>query len=62
MNFKNYNAWDIGLIKFAVLFATLFLVSVWPEFADWVTVTHWAWFLAIGMMFSIKPLIKTFSK
>lgn len=59
MNLKNYDIWDIGLIKSSVLFGVLFLISAWPGFANWVTGIHWAWFLAIGIILAIKPMIKT---
>jgi hypothetical protein len=62
MDFGNLKFWDIGLIKMAVLCGSLFLVSVWQGFADWVINTHWAWFLAACLMFSIKPLIALFKR
>ncbi|MFH1235091.1 MAG: hypothetical protein V1493_05775 [Candidatus Diapherotrites archaeon] len=58
MNFKDYNTLDIALVKAAVFFATLFLVSLVPEFAQWVTGTHWAIFLVIAVLLAIKPLMK----
>ena len=62
MNIKNYTIWDIGLIKSYVALMVLFLVSVWPGFANWVVNTHWAIFLVIGIILVIKPLIKTFKE
>jgi hypothetical protein len=62
MNFKNFNFWDICLTKLAVLFAALFLVSVWHGLADWVTNTHWAWFLIISLILAIKPWITACKK
>ena len=62
MNLKNYNVLDIALIKLAVLFGTLFFVSVIPGFANWITSTFWAWFLAIALILAIKPTLKAFKK
>jgi len=62
MNFKKFNIWDIGFTKAAVLFATLFLISVWPGFANWTVKTHWAWFLIAALLLSIKPLVKSLKK
>ncbi len=59
MNLKNYDVMDIGLIKLSVMFIALFLVSAWPGFAGFVTGTHWAIFLVIGIVLAIKPLVKT---
>ena len=62
MNFKNIGFWDIGLTKLSVFFATLFLVSVWPQFAAWATTTHWGWFLVIGLILAIKPTMTVLKK
>ncbi|MFH1448443.1 MAG: hypothetical protein ABIG39_06270 [Candidatus Micrarchaeota archaeon] len=59
MDFKNYGLLDIAMVKSAVFFATLGLVSLVPAFANWVTGTHWALFFAIGIILSVKPLIKS---
>jgi hypothetical protein len=62
MNFKHFGLWDIGLIKWSVVFFTLFLVSAWPGFANWVMSIHWAWFLVIALVLAIKPLKTCFKK
>lgn len=62
MNYKEFEFWDISLIKLSVLCAALFLVSVWPGFATWVTNTHWLWFLIASLVFAIKPTMKVFKK
>lgn len=62
MNFKNLGFWDVSLIKSSVLFATLFLVSILPGFANWVTRTHWAWFLVASLVLAVKPVIKVFKE
>jgi len=62
MNFKNLGFWDVSLTKLSVLFATLFLVSVWPGFANWAMNTHWVWFLVISLILAIKPIMKVLKK
>ncbi len=62
MNFKNLKVWDIGLIKWSSIIFTLFVVSVWPAFTNWVTNIHWAWFLVISLALAIKPVIAIFKK
>ena len=62
MNFKNFGILDIGFTKWSVIFFTLFLVSVWPGFANWVISIHWAWFLIIALVLAIKPLKTVFKK
>ena len=62
MNFKNLSFWDISLTKMSVLFATLFLVSIWAGFANWAMNTHWAWFLVASLVLAIKPIITVFKK
>ena len=62
MNFKNYNLFDITLVKAAVFFGTLCLVSLSPAFNNWVTSIHWTWFLVIGLALAVKPMIKSCKK
>lgn len=50
------------MTKAAVFFATLFLVSLWTEFTSWVVSVHWAWFLAIGLLLAVKPMMKSLTK
>ena len=44
---KNMGNFEVFLFKTGVFIFTLFLVSVIPAFANWVTNTHWGWFLGI---------------
>lgn len=61
MNF-NFDILDISLTKLSVLFATLFLVSVWDSFASFAANTHWAWFLVACLILAIKPMMTVFKK
>ncbi len=62
LNFKNLKLCDISMIKLSVLFATLFLVSVWSGLATWAVNTHWAWFLIACLLLAIKPILTVFKK
>ena len=59
---KNFNTWDIGLVKLSVFFFTLWLVSMIPGFRNWVgSISHW-WFLAAFIVLALGPVIKAFKK
>lgn len=62
MNFKNLGVLDIGLIKWSCIVFALFVVSVWPAFANWTTNTHWGWFLGASLLLGIKPIVAVFKK
>ena len=62
MNLKNLKIWDIGLIKWSSICFTLFVVSIWPTFTNWVTSIHWAWFLGLSLALATKPIITLFKK
>jgi hypothetical protein len=53
--------YDISLIKLATFFATLFLITVWPAFHDFVMGFDWYWYLILMVIFMIPLLIKMFS-
>jgi len=58
---KNMSNLDVFLFKFGIFIFTLFLVSVIPGFANWITNTHWAWFLVpfvVIWIFVMKTLWK----
>ncbi len=57
---KRVDIFDLGLIKWSSIIFALFVVSVWPAFANWVTKTNWLWFLAISLILGARPLYKFF--
>ncbi len=57
---KKLDIKDVGLIKWSSILFVLFVVSVWPGFASWVTNTHWAWFLVLSLILAIRPIMKLF--
>ena len=62
MTLKYLNTLDMTLLKLAIMSFVLFLVSLWPAFANWVTNTHWVWFLVAWVIFMILPVIKVWKK
>ena len=56
MNLKNFDFLNVTLIKLSVFLATLFWVSVWTGFADWVMNTHWGWFAGSSLIVAIRPV------
>ncbi len=59
---KKMKWYDISLLKGAVFFFTLFLITVWPQFRELILKIHWGWFLAIGIILAIPLMKKIFSK
>ena len=56
---KKMKWYDFSLLKSHVLFFTLFLVTVWPDFRNLVLGIEWNWFLTIAMILWV-PLAKKF--
>ncbi|TKJ16931.1 hypothetical protein CEE44_00135 [Candidatus Woesearchaeota archaeon B3_Woes] len=59
---KKMKWYDISLLKGSVFFFTLFLVTVWAGFRDFVLGVHWGWFLVLGLVFAAPLCKKMFSK
>ncbi|MDD4290480.1 MAG: hypothetical protein PHH83_04430 [Patescibacteria group bacterium] len=59
---KHFNTFDMTLLKLALMTFTLFIVSLWPAFANWVINTSWVWFFFAWIIFMLKPLIKAWKK
>ncbi|MCG2717835.1 MAG: hypothetical protein L6408_03240 [Nanoarchaeota archaeon] len=53
---KNLDVWDIGLIKWSVLFITLLAVKFWPVLAS----LDWYWYLAAGIVVGARPMYRFF--
>ena len=53
---------DIKQIKRSSIAFAFFLVSVWDGLRMWLANTHWAWFLAFAVLFSIKPFTSFWGK
>lgn len=58
---KKMKWYDISLIKLAMFFATLFLITVWAGFHDFVMGFAWYWYLVLMVVVMIPLLIKMFS-
>lgn len=50
--------YDISLIKGAVFFSTLFLLTVWDSFRNIALSIDWYWYLALAILFTISPMSK----
>ena len=59
---KNFSYHDIKHIKLASVAFAFFLVSVWTGLRFWLGEVHWAWFLALMILFSVKPWISFWKK
>jgi hypothetical protein len=57
-NIQSYNARvvDVGLIKIAVLSATLLIAKLWTPILS----LDWYWYLIVFILAAIKPLINFF--
>jgi len=54
---KKLKWYDISLLKLDVVFFTLFVLAVWPAFANLVLGIAWYWYLAVAIILAI-PLLK----
>lgn len=59
---KNLTYHDIKHIKLSSIAFAFFLVSIWIGLRDWIAKTHWGWFLALTILFSIKPFASFWGK
>jgi len=59
---KNLKYYEIELLKLSMFFFTLFLITVWPAFADLVFSIAWYWYLALGVIVAIPLYKKIFGK
>ena len=58
---KKFKWYDFSILKLDVFFFTLFLITVWPAFRDFVFGIEWFWYLAIAIVLMIPLLKKLFS-
>ena len=54
---KKIDVFDVGLIKWGVAFAVLFLITACSTFRELVLTVHWGWFLAATILVLIIPVI-----
>ncbi|MFH1326905.1 MAG: hypothetical protein ABIH59_02150 [archaeon] len=59
---KNFDLWDLKLVKWSVMTWTLFLITVWPWLRNLVLSVHWLIWLVLGIIFMWRPMKKYFSK
>jgi len=59
---KKLDIWDIGLVKFAIIALTLFVIIIWPAAMDWVhTVNPW-YFFAVFVILYARPVYRGYIK
>ena len=52
---KNFDVFDIGLLKLIMISFTLFVITIWPAAMNWVhSVNPW-WFFVAFVIFAIRP-------
>lgn len=56
-NIKKMKWYDVSLLKLAVFFMTLFLITAWAGFRNVVLGVEWYWYLIIGVILMV-PLLK----
>jgi len=59
---KRFSYHDIKHIKFASVAFAFFLVAIWEGLRVWLGEIHWAWFLGLMILFSVKPFINFWKK
>lgn len=56
-NIKKMKWYDVSLLKLAVFFMTLFLITAWAGFRNVVLGVEWYWYLIVGVILMV-PLLK----
>lgn len=56
-NIRKMKWYDISLLKLTVFFATLFLITAWAGFRNFVLGFEWYWYLIITIILMV-PLFK----
>ena len=59
---KRTDIWDIGLIKWAAIASTLFVIRIWPGAMTWVhSVNPW-YFFAVFVVLVARPFYRFYIK
>jgi len=62
-NLKKKVEWyDFSLIKLTTFLLTLFLITAWPAFLEFVLRFDWYWYLILAIVFAIPTLRKMCGK
>jgi len=59
---KQCKWYDFALLKLAVIFFTLFVITAWPTLVVFILGFAWYWYLIISLILSAPLLKKLFSK
>jgi hypothetical protein len=57
---KKMKWYDVALLKITVMFMTLFLITAWTGFREFVLSIAWYWYLIIAVIMMIPLLKKMF--
>jgi hypothetical protein len=52
--------YDVALLKITVMFMTLFLITAWTGFREFILSIAWYWYLIISLVLMIPQLKKMF--
>ncbi len=61
-NVKKMDAWDIALIKLAVVAGVLFIITIWPAAMNWVQSVNSWYFLVAFVIIAIRPIYRFYIK
>jgi hypothetical protein len=59
---KKLDVWDVGFIKWSVVAATLFIITIWPAAMTWVQSVNPWYFLVAFVILVAKPFYKFYLK
>lgn len=57
---KNLDLHDLAFTKLSVIFAILFLLTVWPSFSEIMLGVPCGWYFLAAIIFAARPLIHFF--
>ncbi len=59
---KKMDIWDIGLIKWSVAAAVLFIITIWPAAMTWVQSVNPWYFFAAFVVIVARPFYRFYLK
>jgi len=61
-NRNKIDAWDMTLIKFAMIVATLFIITIWSSAMTWVQSVNTWYFLIATIIIGARPFYRYYLK
>jgi hypothetical protein len=59
--FSKMNWFDVSLLKLTVFCATMFFMTAWPAFREFMLNIEWHWWLLLTLLFMAPFMKKMFS-